>query len=203
MSFKFDKRSTQRIVSSVKKVERSPDNTARRSNKSYGNGGGANPRLVKLTEQNNGSYSWVGMTLNDQGNLIENPDLVGLHSDENDRAIELRTKSPYCVIGDIVYLTRGKGDFSCWVFDYNPGTRFATTTGEISAGDPTDPGWGYANIKYFDNETLTTKTTDEQYEINNYFQRKVRGGGTITISWDIRNGRWWVIGADCGMTSYA
>lgn len=197
----FDKKSEKRIARTVKKSEREWINGSRPGG-GRGGRGSSSGRLVKITGRDGYKYSWVAQKRNDVTNKLEDDtDVTG--STTEDFAFESRTLSESVVIGDIVTITPSKGDLGGYEFDYTPGTRFAKLQGtaEITAS-ATDPGWGYAKIFYYDNETNTNKTTDELYEIDNHFQRKLRGGGTLTIAWDIRNGRWWVTGADCGMSSY-
>lgn len=196
----FDKKSEKRIARTVKKSEREWINGSR-SGGGRGGRGSSSGRLVKITGRDGWKYSWTAQKRNETTNKLEDDtDITG--STTEDFAFESRTLSESVVIGDIVTITPSKGDLGGYEFDYTPGSRFATTVGEISANS-SGPGWGFARIRYFDNETSGVVTTPEEYEVNNFFSRKVRQNGLITIAWDIRSGRWFVTGADCGATSYA
>lgn len=204
--YSFNKKSVKRIASATKGTETKHLNSAIHQYNSSG-GSGSSGKYVKLTDQNNGRYSWVGMRFDEQQNkLVEDSDYgTGDNKDEEGYAIEILNQSHDCLIGDIVMVYPVKGDVNCLGFYYDG--RFALGKLELSngysnigAGSIDYPTSGDVEaVLYKDNQTLSYQTS-QRVTAKNAMTSEIKGnrGGTRMLYLTFMGGSWWVTGAACG-----
>lgn len=155
-------------------------------------------RWARITEGEDGKYSWIGLKPNDEDSLIEDESWgKGDHTKDEGYAVEARHQSPFVLDGSDVWLTPAKG-MSYFLFDYNPGVQWVKSFDSINfpARSSTTPGEG----------TLTFMEMDESGHFAEGQERKVFNGYKQSIQLNSSKlaqvqfgleGKWWITGVDC------
>lgn len=188
--YNFDKNAAKRLVTDLKRGERSPLNGSRASSGRRGGGrsNGLWGRLIAVDDD--GKYSWQPTKMSDDGKMIVDPDSqVIANTEPSGWAIELGCRSKHCCINDFVWLTPAVTDgVDYMVFNY----AGVMKEGDMPSTDINAGAKGTVTIKYYNGDSVTK--SDQQVEARNGMGVKATKSKKCFLTF---NYGWVITGVSC------
>lgn len=184
--YKLDKKTAELLGAMIAERQRTPKEGP--SIRLEGKGRSSGGFWAKITDSNEGRYSWTALKI-ENGNFVEDENWgKGSHNDDGGFAAE-KHQSKYVLKGSIVWLEVFPTEH-VYIFDYSA-SKIATLTTDITARTGSTLGHGTVSVEVADEENLIAENVT--VKVFNYKDSPLKLGAVARVLITFVDGQWVVV----------